>query len=95
MSYWCLNPRGPPKHQKEADNMSATTRVVEIPAFQTAEQLIAFLLSEFMFMYAMNGMILLTNSDLFRLSDDLQRFMNSSARSDSRTVTDNHKKEEN
>ncbi|MBD5118893.1 MAG: hypothetical protein HDT37_07265 [Clostridiales bacterium] len=75
--------------------MSTTTQVVEIPDFPSVESLLDFLLSEFMFMYAMDGMILLTNNDLRTLADTLQRFMNSPARSESQTVTDDYKKEDN
>lgn len=72
--------------------MSATTEIVEIPTFQTAEQLMDFLLSEFMFMAAMGGMIILTNDDLHILADILQKFTSSSARTKNQTETDNHEK---
>lgn len=73
--------------------MSATTEIVEIPTFQTAEQLMDYLLEEFMFMYAAGGIILLTNNDLRALSEMLQEFMNKAARSENQTTTD-HSKEE-
>lgn len=73
--------------------MSATTEIVEIPDFQSAESLLDFLLSEFMFMQAMGGIIILTNDDLRVLADTLQRFMNHSARSESQP-TANHYEEE-
>ena len=75
--------------------MSATTQIVEIPDFPSVESLLDFLLGEFMFMWAMGGMIVLANDDLHVLADTLQKFMNSSARSDSQTVTDDYKKEDN
>lgn len=73
--------------------MSATTEIVEIPTFQTAEQLMDYLLEEFMFMAAMGGVIILTNDDLHVLADTLQRFMNDSARSENQTTTDHYKEE--
>lgn len=69
--------------------MSAEHHIQEIPVFQTAEQLVGFLLDEFMFVYAMNGMVILTNDDLRILADSLQGFMNSSARSEGQDMTDN------
>lgn len=89
----CLNNRGPPKHQKEADNVSVTTQIVEIPDFQSVEGLLDFLLSEFMFMWTMGGMLVLTNDDLRVLADTLQRFTDSSARSENQTTTDNYEEE--
>lgn len=73
--------------------MSATTEIVEIPDFQSAESLLNFLLSEFMFMQAMGGMIILTNNDLYVLADTLQRFMNHSARSENQPTTDHYREE--
>lgn len=72
--------------------MSATTEIVEIPTFQTAEQLMDFLLEEFMFMFSMGGMIILTNDDLRILADTLQKFTSSYARTKNQTETDNHEK---
>ena len=73
--------------------MSVITHTVEIPDFPSVESLLDFLLSEFMFMWAMGGMIVLTNNDLRILADTLQKFMNSSARSESQPIT-NHYEEE-
>ena len=75
--------------------MSVITQTVEIPDFPSVESLLDFLLSEFMFMWAMGGMLVLTNNDLRILADTLQRFTDSSARSDSQTVTDDYKKGDN
>lgn len=73
--------------------MSTEVEIVEIPEFQTAEQLMDYLLEEFMFMYAIGGVILLTNEDLRILSDSLQRFINSPTRSKNLTATDHYKEE--
>lgn len=73
--------------------MSATTEIVEIPTFQTVEQLMDYLLEKFMFMYAAGGIILLTNNDLRVLLEMLQKFMNSPARSKNLTATDHYKEE--
>lgn len=74
--------------------MPVTTQIVEIPDFPSVESLLDFLLSEFMFMWAMGGMLVLTNDDLHVLAEALQRFRNSPARSESQTTTDNYKKED-
>lgn len=73
--------------------MPVKVKTIEIPEFQTAEQLMSFLLSEFMFMYAIGGVILLTNEDLRILSDSLQRFINSPTRSKNLTATGHYKEE--
>ena len=75
--------------------MSAATQIVEIPDFQSAQSLLDFLLGEFMFMWAMGGMILLTNDDLRILADTLQRFTDSSSRSISQPTADDYEKEDN
>lgn len=71
--------------------MSIEPEIVTISEFQTAEQLFDFLLSEFMFTYCLGRIMLLTNDDLRILSDTLQNFMNSSARSKNQTETENYK----
>lgn len=73
--------------------MSTEVEIVEIPEFQTAEQLMDYLLEEFMFMYAAGGIILLTNNDLRVLSEMLQEFMNKAARSESQPTVDHYKEE--
>ena len=73
--------------------MSVITQTVEIPDFPSVESLLDFLLSEFMFMWAMGGMIVLTNNDLHVLADTLQKFMNSPARSENQPTTDNYEEE--
>lgn len=67
--------------------MSTEVEIVEIPEFQAAEQLMDYLLEEFMFMYAAGGIILLTNNDLRVLSEMLQKFMSKAARSENRPST--------
>lgn len=73
--------------------MSATTEIVEIPTFQTAEQLMDYLLKEFMFMAAMGGIIILTNDDLHVLADTLQKFTNTPARSEGQPTIDHYEEE--
>lgn len=73
--------------------MSIEPEIITIPEFQTAELLLDFLLSEFMLTYCLGGIILLTNDDLRILSDTLQNFMNSSARSKNQAETENCKEE--
>lgn len=51
--------------------MSTAAQIVEIPDFQSVEGLLDFLLSEFMFMWAMGRMLVLTNDDLRVLADTL------------------------
>lgn len=60
-----------------------------IPTFQTAEDLLDWLIGEFEALYDRNGYIIVTTDDVATLIVELERFRQNSARNQEQTQIDN------